>query len=123
MIQFVKAWRHKLHCLRISAGISPLEDLSELILFMTFFTFTNVTWWKGNLAIFVNLFLIILILGWPGNFRMMLSMISRLSAKLLTSPGHLKRFKEGAISEKQSLKVVEIFLLLRISSFFQLELY
>ena len=51
-------------------------------------------------------------------------MISRLSAKLLILPGHSKRFKKGAISEKKSLKVVPIFLLLReLVHFFQLELY
>ena len=67
---------------------------------MAFLTSTNVTWWKENLAIFLNLFLIIVILGCSWNFRMMLSMISRLLAKILRLTGHLKRFKEGTISEK-----------------------
>ena len=67
---------------------------------MVFLTSTNVTWWKENLAIFVNLFLIILILGRSWNLRTMLSMITQLLAKLLTLPGYLKKFKEGPISEK-----------------------
>ena len=33
-------------------------------------------------------------------FRTMLLMILRLLAKLLTFPGHLKRFKEGTVSAK-----------------------
>ena len=68
------------------------EDFSNLIYFMAFLTSTDVTLWKENLATFVNLFLIILILGWSWNFRTMLSMITRLLAKLLALPGQLKRF-------------------------------
>ena len=66
---------------------------------MVFLTFSDVTWWKENLAIFVNVFLIILILAWSWNFRTMVSMISQLLAKRLTLSGHLKRFKGGTISE------------------------
>lgn len=46
--------------------------------------------------------------------RTMLSMIPRLLTKLVTFSGHLKRFKEGMISGNKSLKVVAIFILLRI---------
>ena len=46
LIQFVKACKHKSHCFRISARMSPLEDLSNLTSIMTFLTSTNVTCWK-----------------------------------------------------------------------------
>ena len=87
LIQFVNAWKHKSHCFRISAEISPLEDLSNLIPFMAILTSTNVTYCKENLVIFLNLFLIILILAWLWNFRTMLSIISSLLAELLTFLG------------------------------------
>ena len=49
-------------------------------------------------------------------------MISILLAKLVTFPGHLKRFKEVTTSGKKSLKVVAIFILFRISSFFSIRI-
>ena len=67
---------------------------------MALLTSNNVTCWKENFAIFLNLVLIILILRWLWNFKTMLSMTSQLLVKLLTIPVHLKRFKEGTISAK-----------------------
>ena len=49
-------------------------------------------------------------------------MILRLSTKPMTLLGHLKRLREGTISENSSLKVVAIFLLLRVSSFFSIRI-
>ena len=81
-------------------GITLLENLSNFISFMVFLTSTNVIYWKENPAIFLNFVLVILTLGWVWNFRTRLPVISRLLAKLLTFPGHAKRFKEGTVSAK-----------------------
>ena len=46
----------------------------------------------------------------------------KINKEVYEIPCHLKRFKEGTISRKEFLKVVAIFILLRISSFFQIRI-
>ena len=75
----------------MSAEILPLQGFSDLISFVAFLISNNVACWKENLMIFLNLFLIFLILGWLRDLLMtMLSMISSILTKPVTFPSHLK---------------------------------
>ena len=81
-------------------GYCQMRTYPNLLSFMAFLTSANVTSSKGNLTIFLNLLLTILILRWLWDFRTLLSMVSRLWAKPVTFHGHLKIFKEVTISAK-----------------------